>query len=59
LAFGVLGAIVTVLLHGFVDFFFQVSPQFGTLFWVLLALLVVSCKTVREPSAREQELRTA
>jgi O-antigen ligase len=59
LAFGVLGAILTVLLHGFVDFFFQVSPQFGTLFWVLLALLVVSDKTVREPSAGEQELRTA
>jgi O-antigen ligase len=42
LAFGVLGALVSVLVHGFVDFLFQVSPQFGTLFWVLLALLVAS-----------------
>jgi putative inorganic carbon (hco3(-)) transporter len=46
LAFAVLGAILTVLLHGFVDFFFQVSPQFGTLFWMLLALLVVGGRTV-------------
>jgi len=42
LAFGVLGGILTILVHGFVDFVFQVSPQFGTLFWMLLALLVVS-----------------
>jgi O-antigen ligase len=52
LAFGILGAILTVLLHGFVDFFFQVSPQFGTLFWVLLALLVVSGEAVREHSTQ-------
>lgn len=50
LAFGVLGAILTVLLHGSVDFLFHVSPQFGTLFWVLLALLVVSGKRLREIS---------
>jgi O-antigen ligase len=42
LAFGVLGALLSVLVHGLVDFLFQVSPQFGTLFWVLLALLVAS-----------------
>jgi len=42
LAFGVLGALISVLTHGFVDFFFQDSPQFGTLFWLLLALLVAS-----------------
>ena len=42
LAFGVLGAVLTVLVHGLADFLFQVSPQFGTLFWTLLALLVVS-----------------
>ena len=44
LAFGVLGALLSVLVHGFVDFLFQVSPQFGTLFWVLLALLVASAE---------------
>ena len=42
LSFGVLGAILSVLVHGCVDFLFRVDPQFGTLFWVLLALLVVS-----------------
>jgi putative inorganic carbon (HCO3(-)) transporter len=42
LAFGVLGAILSVLVHGTVDFLFQVNAQFGTLFWVLLALLVAS-----------------
>jgi len=42
LAFGVMGALVSVLVHGLVDFLFQVSPQFGTLFWVLLALLVAN-----------------
>jgi putative inorganic carbon (HCO3(-)) transporter len=44
LAFGVLGAILTVVVHGVVDFLFQVSPQFGTLFWMLLALLVTSTR---------------
>jgi putative inorganic carbon (HCO3(-)) transporter len=44
LAFGVLGAIITMLVHGFVDFLFQVSNQFGTLFWALLALLIVSAR---------------
>ena len=58
LAFGVLGAILTVLLHGFVDFFFQVSPQFSTLFWVLLALLVINRNAVREGIAGDQEVGT-
>ena len=40
LAFGVLGALLSVLVHGFVDFLF--FAQSGTLFWVLLALLVAS-----------------
>ncbi|MGD0548766.1 MAG: O-antigen ligase family protein [Terracidiphilus sp.] len=44
LAFGVQGALLTVLVHGFVDFLFQVCVQFGTLFWTLLALLVVSSR---------------
>lgn len=51
LAFGVLGAVFTTLMHGFVDFFFHASPQFGTLFWVLLALLVVSGKGLGEAVA--------
>lgn len=39
-AFGVQGAILSVLVHGCVDFLLQVSPQFGVLFWLLLGLLV-------------------
>jgi hypothetical protein len=58
LAFGVLGAILSVLLHGFVDFLFQVSPQFGTLFWALLALLVVSARTWSE-TVLDRSLRPA
>ena len=42
LAFGVLGALLSVLVHGFVDVIFQVSPEYGTLFWMILALLVAS-----------------
>jgi O-antigen ligase len=37
-AFGVFGAITGTLIHGMVDFLFRVSPQFGTLFWIVLAL---------------------
>jgi putative inorganic carbon (HCO3(-)) transporter len=40
LAFGVLGALLSVLVHGFVDFVFH--EQFATLFWVLPGLLVAS-----------------
>lgn len=42
LAFGVLGALLSILVHGFVDFLFHVDAQFGTLCWALMALLVVS-----------------
>jgi O-antigen ligase len=48
LAFGVLGALLSVLVHGFMDFLFE--AQIAALFWVLLALLVASgrsqCKSV-------------
>jgi O-antigen ligase len=35
---GVCGAIVGFLIHGFVDFLFIVSPQFGAMFWLVMAL---------------------
>jgi O-antigen ligase len=50
LAFGILGALLTVLVQGAVDFIFQVSQQFGTLFWMLLALLVASGRMARKAS---------
>jgi O-Antigen ligase len=53
LAFGCLGAIVTVLIHGTVDFLFEVSPPFGTVFWVLLALLAVNGRFQKGTRARD------
>lgn len=53
LAFGVLGAILGMLLHGLVDYFLA-SPQFGTLFWVLLALLASSKATCKARSSRQE-----
>jgi O-antigen ligase len=40
--FAALGAVVALLLHGFVDFLFIVSPQFTALFWLILGLVVAS-----------------
>jgi O-antigen ligase len=40
LAFGILGALLSILVHGLVDVPFR--PQTGTLLWVLIALLVVN-----------------
>ena len=42
LGFAALGAILSVLTHGLVEYLFNASPQFGTLFWMLLALLSAS-----------------
>jgi len=38
IAFGVCGAITATLIHGMVDYLFNVSPQFGALFWIVLGL---------------------
>ncbi len=46
LAFGVLGALLSVLVHGFVDFL--LDAQIPALFWVLLALLVASGRLQRK-----------
>jgi hypothetical protein len=54
ISFGVLGAIVTVIVHGTVDLTLDVSPQFNALLWMLLALLAAdmalqSTSTVEGP----------
>lgn len=49
LGFGVLGAVAATLVHGFVDFVMEASPQFGTMFWVLPALLVANARISPEP----------
>jgi O-antigen ligase len=36
------GAITATLVHGLVDYVFNVSPQFGALFWLILALGLVA-----------------
>ncbi|MGH9607864.1 MAG: O-antigen ligase family protein [Terracidiphilus sp.] len=51
LAFGVQGALLSMLVHGFVDVPFAWNPQYGTLLWTLLALLVVSS---RESTAKSE-----
>jgi O-antigen ligase len=51
LAFGIQGALVAELVHGFVDFLFEADQQYGTLFWTLLALLVVSSRESMVTSA--------
>jgi len=53
---GVCGALVATLLHGFVDFIFGVSPQFGNVFWLVLALgcaAVAMAQDLHEPTASE------
>jgi O-antigen ligase len=40
--FAAMGAVVALLLHGFVDFLFIVSPQFTALFWLILGLVVAA-----------------
>jgi putative exporter of polyketide antibiotics len=35
---GTCGAIAATLIHGMVDFLFNTSPQFGAMFWLVLAL---------------------
>jgi len=51
--FAALGAVVSLLLHGFVDFLFIVSPQFTALFWLILALVIVAD---RWPANRKKDL---
>jgi putative inorganic carbon (HCO3(-)) transporter len=36
------GALLTTLIHGMVDYLFNVSPQFGGLFWLVMGLGVVA-----------------
>jgi len=50
--FAALGAVAALLLHGFVDFLFIVSPQFTALFWTILALLVVADRWPQEGEPR-------
>src|ERR1700730_13777412 len=49
--FGVFGAMVTILVHGTLDLTLDVSPQFDTLFWMMLALLVVYIRLQSRPLA--------
>lgn len=49
---GVSGAIAATMTHGLVDYIFIVSPQFGNLFWLVLAL----CLVAGEQAGRESRL---
>jgi O-antigen ligase len=39
LGFAALAALCSVAAHGLVDYLFNASPQFGTLFWTILAMV--------------------
>jgi putative inorganic carbon (hco3(-)) transporter len=52
---GVCGALGSTMVHGLVDYIFIVSPQFGNLFWLVLALGLVA----GEQAAREARLGQA
>lgn len=49
LGFGVLGAMTTIVAHGLLDLTLDVSPQFDTLIWVLLALLAADMSLQARP----------
>jgi putative inorganic carbon (hco3(-)) transporter len=50
-AFGALAAIVSLLVHGAVDYLFTVSPQFGGMFWLILA---IGCSALRFDDSETQ-----
>ena len=54
------GALAATLIHGLVDYLFNVSPQFGALFWLVLALGLVafeeSGKTLSLSKAERENL---
>jgi putative inorganic carbon (HCO3(-)) transporter len=52
-AFGTFGAVSAVLVHGLTDYLFMFSPQYGTLVWLVFALLVVN--STQKPSASGSE----
>jgi O-antigen ligase len=49
---GMGGALTATLIHGMVDYLFNVSPQFGALFWLVLALGFVAFERLQ----REEEI---
>jgi putative exporter of polyketide antibiotics len=52
---GVCGAIAATLIHGMVDFLFNVAPQFGALFWLVLALGIAAYQQSK-PARNQVEL---
>lgn len=47
---GVAGALAATMVHGMVDYIFIASPQFGNLFWLLLALALATHELRRKES---------
>lgn len=46
LGIGMGGALATTLIHGMVDYLFNANPQFGALFWLVLAMGIVTSEHV-------------
>jgi putative inorganic carbon (HCO3(-)) transporter len=55
---GTCGALTATLVHGMVDFLFNVSPQFGALFWLVLALSIAAFQNSRKPGKVDNGLVT-
>lgn len=52
LGFATLAALCSALVHGMVDSLFNVSPQFGTLFWIVLAMVAAYEKILSQPESK-------
>jgi hypothetical protein len=48
---GMGGALAATLIHGMVDYLFNMSPQFGALFWLVLALGTVAFEDYKKGQA--------
>lgn len=42
LSFAVMGGLCSIFVHGFMDYFFDVSPQVVSIFWVLIGLFMAN-----------------
>jgi putative inorganic carbon (hco3(-)) transporter len=57
LGIGVGGALAATLIHGMVDYLFNVSPQFGALFWLVMALGLAAFEQIERTEANSRVSR--
>ncbi len=59
LGFGILGALLASLVHGFIDDVIVSSPQAATTWWMMLALLVASTSLQTSSEARGEQVSSS